>query len=301
VAAYAIIQRVVPAGSPGSPDSSGELQILLSRLSSVVTDEERWTLPGGGLDHGEDPRAAVIREVREETGLEASVGTTAHVFSHHAQRLWRGRRVDAHALRIVYDGWVAADAPPPRTVEVGGTTAEAAWKPLSAVLDGTVPTVPLVREALAAHRPTRVQRVSAYALIRRLGETGEEVLLCRNSVHSPHPGQWNLPGGGIDFGESPRDALVREVTEETGLLAAPGELLTVHDTTFAGTAPSGRHEEFQGIHLVFAATVPAGAEPRLDPADRTTDAVGWLPVADIASGAVAVREVVRAALLLPGE
>ncbi|MGZ4453671.1 MAG: NUDIX hydrolase [Nocardioides sp.] len=287
VAAYAIIQRV-------SPDHG--LEILLSRLSAVVTDDEVWTLPGGGIEHGEDPRAAVVREVREETGLSATVGDTAHVFSHHGQRNWRGKRVDAHALRIVYDGWVPADSPVPHTVEVGGTTAEAAWHPLSAVVDGTVPTVPLVRDALRAHRPAQVQRISAYALIVRAGSAGEEVLLCRNSVHSPHPGQWNLPGGGIAFGEAPLATLVREVEEETGVVAVPGALLAVDDAAFAGMAPSGRYEDFHGIHLIFAATVPAGIEVRRDPQDQTTDAVQWIPVAEIESGAVEVRGVVRTAL-----
>jgi ADP-ribose pyrophosphatase YjhB (NUDIX family) len=278
VAAYAVILR-------------GE-DILLSRLSPMVTTDEVWTLPGGGLDHGEDPRAAVVREVREETGLDVTVGETARVFSHHGRRTWRGRQVDAHALRIVYDGWVAADAPAPRTLEVGGTTSEAAWKPLAGVLDGSVPTVPLVREALAVHRVERVQRVSAYALIRR----GGDVLLTRNSVHGPHPGQWSLPGGGIDFGESPREAVAREVREETGLVCQVGDLLASDDIALTGTAPSGRREEFHGIHLIFAATVPEDAEPSLTEPTGTTDAAAWIALADLDAGAVPIRDVVRTAL-----
>ena len=47
-------------------------QILLSRLAPRLTKSELWTLPGGGVDHGEDPRAAVVREVHEETGLDVA-------------------------------------------------------------------------------------------------------------------------------------------------------------------------------------------------------------------------------------
>src|SRR4051812_35813631 len=160
VAAYAVILR--------------DGAILLSRLARSVTPDELWTLPGGGLDHGEDPRDAVVREIYEETGLEAVVGDTARVYSAHLPGVWReGRRVDAHALRIVYEGWVAPDAPEPRVLEVGGSTMAAAWQQVSDVVDGTVPVAPMVLEALADHRPFRHQRLGAYALVRR----DESVLL----------------------------------------------------------------------------------------------------------------------------
>jgi 8-oxo-dGTP diphosphatase len=279
VAAYAVIVR--------------DDQILLSRLSPMVTSEELWTLPGGGLDHGEDPRDAVIREIHEETGLDAEVSDTAKVYSAHMPQAWRGgRRVNAHAVRIVYEGWVAPGSPDPRVVEVDGSTSESAWQPLAAVRDGSLPVTPLVTEALADHQPFRMQRLAAYALVRR----GDAVLLTRISRLGHHSGSWTLPGGGVHHGEPPVEALVREVREECGVEVTVGDLVTVHDTHFTGTAPSGRLEDFHGVHLVYAATVPDGAEPRLTEQDGTTDAVAFVPLADIGSGAVPVLEVVRHAL-----
>lgn len=43
---------------------------------------------------------------------------------------------------------------------------------------------------------------------------------------------WSLPGGGIERGESPTDALRREVTEESGYRIDPGPLLGIYSTPF---------------------------------------------------------------------
>ena len=231
VAAYAVIVR--------------DERILLSRLAPWITANEQWTLPGGGLDHGEDPRDAVVREIREETGLDAVVGEQARVYSAHQARVRRdGRRSDYHALRIVYDAWVPPDSPDPRVVEVDGSTIDSAWHPLADVLDGTVPTVPMVQQALADWSPlpdAAGRRLRAGA---RGARVEVDVLLVRFSARGFHTGSWSLPGGGIDHGERPAAALVREVEEECGVTPAVGELLLVHDEHFSGTAPSGRYEDF---------------------------------------------------------
>ena len=44
-------------------------------------DHDLWNLPGGALEHGEAPRDGVIREVKEETGLEVEVSGLAGVYS----------------------------------------------------------------------------------------------------------------------------------------------------------------------------------------------------------------------------
>ena len=279
VAAYGLILR--------------DEQILLTRLASRISADEKWHLPGGGVDHGENPRDALVREIREETGLDAEVGDTARVYSAHLPSMWRqGRRWDYQALRIVYDAWVPTDAPEPRVVEVDGSTVDVGWHPVADVLSGALPVTDIVTEALADHQPVRLQRLAVYAVVRR----GDDVLLTRISRYGAHPGAWTLPGGGLDHGESPRDALAREVFEECGVRCRVGDLLDVHDTHFEGTAPSGRLEDFHGVHLVFRAQVPPDARPRVVETGGTTDAVAWVPVAEVESGAVRTLDVVRAAL-----
>ena len=291
VAAYAVIIRVAPGAGA---------EILLSRLAKRLTSKELWTLPGGGLEHGEDPRDAVVREVHEETGLDVHIGATAHVYSFHQRNTWRhGRRADAHALRIVYDGWVPVDSPEPHVVEVDGSTMEAAWKPVAGVLDGSVPVVSLVTEVLAEHQPFQMQRVAAYALALRRGPRGEEVLLTRNSARGPHPGEWTLPGGGIDHGEEPRQAVVREVREETGLTCSVGVVLDVGSTHFEGTAPSGRREDFHALQIVYEAEV-SDEEPQVLEALGTTDAAAWVPLEELSGDGYRVRDLVRTALAARG-
>jgi 8-oxo-dGTP diphosphatase len=286
VAAYAVILR----------EHGGGVEILLSRLAPRVSRSELWTLPGGGVDHGEDPRDALIREVQEETGLDATVGDRARVYSAHMPRSPRdGQLVDAHAIRLVYEGWVPPQSPVPRVVEVDGSTIEAAWKTLDEVASGAVPVSSVVTEALVDHQPFRLQRVAAYALVTRHLDGQAQVLLTRLSGSAAHPGRWTLPGGGVDHGEHPSVALAREVEEECGLPCQVGALLGVHDTHFAGTAPSGRIEDYHGVHLVYRASVADG-EPRVVELDGTTDAVAWVPTADVASGEVDVLDVVTYAL-----
>lgn len=139
--------------------------------------------------------------------------------------------------------------------------------------------------------PVTLQRVAAYARIVR----DDRLLLTRISSNGHHTGHWTLPGGGVDHGEHPRDAVVREVYEETGLHARVGRLLDVHDTHFTGVAPNGRLEDFHGIHLVFAATVD-DAPAYVTEIDGTTDAVEWIALERLADQPVV--DLVRFAALL---
>ena len=80
-------------------------RVLLCRIApgSTVGFDGWWTLPGGGLDHGEDPRDGALRELTEETGLVGEVDNLLEVDSWHTTFTnLEGEEVDWHGVRILY-------------------------------------------------------------------------------------------------------------------------------------------------------------------------------------------------------
>lgn len=73
VAAYAVI---IDAG-----------RILLSWFNGNHRNDPGWTLPGGGVDYGEQMPAAVRREVKEETGYDVEVETITGTYTNPNHRM----------------------------------------------------------------------------------------------------------------------------------------------------------------------------------------------------------------------
>jgi 8-oxo-dGTP diphosphatase len=61
--------------------------------------------------------------------------------------------------------------------------------------------------------------------------SGGRVLLVRRATE-PLIGEWSVPGGMLELGETLRGAVSREVREETGLVVEPGEVLDIFDSIF---------------------------------------------------------------------
>lgn len=96
VAAYALVV-----------DGAG--RVLLTRQPDARGHLGRWLLPGGGVEHGEHPEQAVVREFREETGLRVRVGTLQDVVS-DITRAGRRRRI-LHNVRLIYRATAVSPEP----------------------------------------------------------------------------------------------------------------------------------------------------------------------------------------------
>jgi 8-oxo-dGTP diphosphatase len=120
--------------------------ILLTQLSHRTGLPGGWTLPGGGVDHGEDPKDTVVRETFEETGQHLTEPVLLDVESDHFEGVSpRGVLEDFHAVRLLFRA-VIADPGEPIVHDVGGTTSDARWVPLAEATD--LPLVPLAQHAV---------------------------------------------------------------------------------------------------------------------------------------------------------
>lgn len=134
LAAYAVVVR-------------GERLLLTALSEQVPRAAGLWVLPGGEVEPGEEPWAAAVREVWEETGqdvedLDLRRVSTTHRVEADAPA---GEVADFHAVRLVH----TARCPHPRPArvrEVGGSSGQAAWVPFGD-LPG-LPVAPWVRAML---------------------------------------------------------------------------------------------------------------------------------------------------------
>jgi 8-oxo-dGTP diphosphatase len=115
--------------------------------------------------------------------------------------------------------------------------------------------------------------VAAYAEIR---DPANRVLLVKSTDEIG--GKWFLPGGGIGFGESPLDALHREVFEETGLRIRNAELRTV-----ISDVVDWRGERVHSIRLIYQAEAIGPGQDLRHEVDGSTVLAEWVDRDDLDS------------------
>lgn len=92
------------------------------KLLIVKRENDLWEFPGGGVDWGEDPQKAAIRETKEETGLDASDVRMVTVTSATYQK----GDDEKHSVYVVYKGKTDSE-----DVKLSGEHKEHRWLTLT--------------------------------------------------------------------------------------------------------------------------------------------------------------------------
>ncbi len=119
-------------------------------------------------------------------------------------------------------------------------------------------------------------RLGAYAV----ATDGDGRLLCaRVAPGYPWAGTWTLPGGGVEWGEHPDDAVIRELAEETGLHGRIEGILAIHSHTVE--RPASRPGPAHVVAILYRVVAIAG-DLRVEE-NGSSDACAWLTAADLAN------------------
>lgn len=121
-------------------------------------------------------------------------------------------------------------------------------------------------------------RVGAYCVL--VEEGG--LLLAHLATHLFDKDEWTLPGGGLEPFESPEQAAVREMHEETGLTVALTGLLAVDSFTVQPRnrmVEADRTRALLSLRIIYRATRTGGTLRR--EVNGSTDDVAWIPLHEV--------------------
>ncbi|TWJ27174.1 ADP-ribose pyrophosphatase YjhB (NUDIX family) [Micromonospora sagamiensis] len=269
-------------------DSVG--RVLLVRASERSGTPGTWSLPGGAVDHGEDPNHTVVRETAAETGLSVAVSGLADVLAD--MRALPERGITIHTDRLIYRvavrggtltdrvdrptdlaRWFTLDEA--RGLPLRAFTAQALGLPSGAadVVPDEAPEFPSFYAVPGPDGLHRAQRFAAYAVAT---DPEGRVLLTRVADGYPGAGCWHLPGGGTDYGEQPGAALIRELVEETGQTGRLVGLLGVASHRDAASlGPEGYPIDWHGVRAFYRVVVDQPAPPIVADVGGSTCEARW--------------------------
>ncbi|MDP9815963.1 NUDIX domain-containing protein [Spirilliplanes yamanashiensis] len=275
-----------------------EGRVLLVRASPRSGTPGVWSLPGGAVDHGEDPNHTVVRETAAETGLSVAVSGLRDVLADMRSLPQRG--VTIHTDRLVYEvtvrgGTLCDRIGQPTDLARWHTLAEAETlrlRPFTAAALGLpaasadlrpeeVPDFPSFYAYEGPDGLHRAQRFAAYAIAT---DPAGRVLLTRVAAGYPGAGCWHLPGGGTDYGEQPGTALIRELVEETGQHGRLLDLLGVASHRDAASlGPEGYPIDWHGVRAFYRVAVDHPAPVVVGDVGGSTSEARWFSHEDLAT------------------
>jgi ADP-ribose pyrophosphatase YjhB (NUDIX family) len=240
-----------------------------------------WGLPGGLFEPGETPEVCLQREVMEETGLMVTPGRLTGLYSSLRYRVAYSNGDQAQQVTVCYEcDWIAGksqaqaaeveelkffapDALPPMPIWYADMLAHALAAQPSPYFDPPeqadpitpFPTLMSLR-AVVGHAPVIWPGATAAVF----DEAGRLVLQRRADN-----GNWAMPGGGLDTGETLAYTAQRETLEETGLLVEPQRIVAFgsgHSVEFANG------DRLYPMGAIFACRI-TGGQPQPDGHEST--------------------------------
>jgi 8-oxo-dGTP diphosphatase len=271
-------------------------QVLLVRASDKSGTPGAWSLPGGAVAHGENPKDTVVRETAAETGLSVAVIDLADVVAD--MRVLPDREITIHTDRLLYRVRVRGGALIERVDQPTdlvrwvpiGEAAAMPLRPFTAAALGLppastdlvpdeAPDVPSFRAVPGPDGLHRTQRFAAYAVAT---DVDGRLLLTRIADGYPGAGRWHLPGGGTDYGEAPGTALLRELEEETGQHGELVSLLGVASHRDAAQlGPEGFPIDWHGVRAFYLVRIDEATTPRVYDVGGSTVEARWFTPAEI--------------------
>jgi 8-oxo-dGTP pyrophosphatase MutT (NUDIX family) len=212
-----------------------EREILLMRIHPPEGGDSFWITPGGGLEPGETAEAGLKRELREELGLDdfvlgPLVWRRQHTFDWGDKRISQRERYhvihverfeprlsDAVEMHVFeeFRWWRVADLAQAPERLTPPSLAEIVARYMTEGPPRELPAVEVIVDPLrfgaAPSGVTLHPRHAAYVVVR-----GDDGRVAAVRVVGRGNARYWLPGGGIERGETPEAAVVRETREELG-------------------------------------------------------------------------------------
>jgi 8-oxo-dGTP pyrophosphatase MutT (NUDIX family) len=186
--------------------------LLQERDENAPVSPDRWSLVGGGVEDGESPAEAAVRELAEETDISGVTLSHADTYEYFCDDCAADHEVSLFlALTGLTDHDVVCHEGrrivfvDPRTIHT---------LPWARNLVHGLPRVISHPAYVAAFGRAQPQAFGCVLLVDAEGR----VLLQERDEHAPiDPERWGLPGGHLEPGEEPLRGTCRELEEETGV------------------------------------------------------------------------------------
>ncbi len=249
---------LLPAAAIVAFDEQGRI------LSGKHIETEKWLIPGGIVEPYEFPADTAVREMWEETGLLVEPIRVIGVYGGPEFHVTYANQDEVSYLATVFEGRVVDGEIRPD----GDEFSELAYFSQHDLAELALPPwMPIVLDAVfgggsGTHFETPTWKPPANGI--RKGGMSDYIRQVRKKIGNDmlvmpavggvifnkqghlllqqrsDDGQWHPPAGAIDPHESPADAVVREVWEETGLLVEPTRVTGIYNgTEFYLTYPHG--------------------------------------------------------------